>query len=53
MKRIAIAMSLAVVMLLSGTYIYAQAADPAHKGMHSHESMASDKGFSLTPEQKA
>ncbi len=40
-------------MLLSGTYVYAQAADPAHKGMHSHESMASDKGFSLTPEQKA
>ena len=55
MKRIAIAMSLglAVVMFLSGTYVYAQAADPAHKGMHSHESMASDKGFSLTPEQKA
>ncbi len=53
MKRIMLALGLAAVMLLSGKYVYAQTADPAHKGMHSHESMASHKEHSLTPEQKA
>jgi Spy/CpxP family protein refolding chaperone len=52
MKRIILALSLAAVVLLSGTHIYAQVSDPPHKGMHSHESMASHKGPSLTPEQK-
>jgi Spy/CpxP family protein refolding chaperone len=53
MKRVILALSLAAVVLLSGTHVYAQVSDPAHKGMHSHESMASHKGLSLTLEQKA
>lgn len=53
MKRTMIALGLAALMLLSGGHIYAQTADPGHKGMHSHEAMASHKRPSLTPEQKA
>ena len=52
-QRLIFALSLVAVVSLSGNHVYAQVADPAHKGMHSHESMASHKGFTLTWEQKA
>ncbi len=51
MKRIILALGLAGVLLLFGVRGYAQ--HPDHKGMHSHESMASEEGHSVTPEQAA
>ncbi len=51
MKRIILASGLAVIIVFSGIRGYAQG--PDHKGMHSHESMVSEKGHSMTPEQKA
>ena len=51
MKRILLALGLAGMMLLVGGRGYAQ--HPDHKGMYSHESMASEKGHSVTPEQAA
>ncbi len=51
MKRIILALGLAGVLLLFGGRVYAQ--HPDHKGMHSHESMASEEGHSVTPEQAA
>src|SRR5512136_2098614 len=68
MNRLILALGMAAVVLLSGTYSYAQPSDPEHKemshegmagmhhkgmsGMH-HEGMAPDRGLSLTPEQEA
>lgn len=51
MKRIILALGLTGTLLLFGSQGYAQHTD--HKGMHSHESMASEKGHSVTPEQAA
>ncbi len=51
MKRIILASGLAVIMVFSGIRGYAQG--PDYKGMHSHDSMVSEKGHSVTPEQKA
>ncbi len=68
MKRLLLALGMAAVVLLSGTYSYAQSSDPEHKemshqgmvGMHHEgmtgmhrEGMAPDKGLSLTSEQEA
>ena len=51
MKRVVLALSLAGILLLFGGRSFAQQSEP--KGMHHHESMASEKGYSVTPEQKA
>ena len=52
MKKMIITLSLAVVMLLGVTYVYAQGPGmgPGHRGMH--ESWGPEKDSSLTPEQK-
>lgn len=52
MKKMIIALGLAVVMLLGVTYVYAQGPGmgPGHRGMH--ESWGPEKDNPLTPEQK-
>ena len=52
MKKMIIALGLAVVMLLGVTYVYAQGPGmgPGHRGMH--ESWGPGKDYPLTPEQK-
>ena len=54
MKKTLLVLSLATVLLLGVTYVYAQGPGfgPGHRGMASQESWGPGKWSSLTPEQK-
>ena len=54
MKKMMIALGLAVVMLLGVSYVYAQEQSdpPRHERMHGEKSWGHGKGLNLTPEQK-
>lgn len=54
MKKTLLALSLATVLILGVTYVYAQGPGfgPGHRGMASEESWGPGKWSSLTPEQK-
>jgi len=54
MKKTLLALSLATVLILGVTYVYAQGPGfgPGHRGMASQESWGPEKWSSLTPEQK-
>jgi len=55
MKKVIIALGLAVMMLLGVSYVYAQERNdpPKHEQMHGEKSWGHGKRLNLTPEQKA